>query len=234
MTIQTHIEAGPAHGMTLAACGLLTDEPAAKASDTREQFTAILVRLLDNARLALNTNRRVAETCIARVSSMLLAEEDRRTSPAADTPEKAARGGLAPWQLRRVIAHVDASLTATLRVRDLNEITGLSASHFSRAFKASVGLSVHAYIIRRRMERAQELMLVTNDSLCQIALQCGLCDQAHFSRLFRRVVGTSPNVWRRQWTRYGATTASNLPRGRPSKASDEWRPRRDSNPRPQD
>ena len=59
----SHIEARPAaHGMTLEACALLTDEPPAKAPDTRQQFTAILVKLLDNARLALNTNGRPAET----------------------------------------------------------------------------------------------------------------------------------------------------------------------------
>ena len=114
------------------------------------------------------------------------------------------RGGLASWQIRRVTAYIEANLMAAIRLKDFTEITRLSTSHFARAFKASLGESVHGYIIRRRMERAQELMLTTNESLCQIALTCGLSDQAHFSRVFRRVVGVSPNVWRRQWLGHGS------------------------------
>ena len=73
----------------------------------------------------------------------------------------------------------------------------LSPAHFSRAFRTSFGCSPLEYVTRRRMERAQGLMLSTDIPLSQIALDCGFADQAHFSRLFRRVVGESPRVWRR-------------------------------------
>jgi transcriptional regulator GlxA family with amidase domain len=51
--------------------------------------------------------------------------------------------------------------------------------------------------MRRRVHRAQGLMLTTTESLSQIAVQCGMADQAHFCKLFRRLVGESPNAWRR-------------------------------------
>jgi AraC-like DNA-binding protein len=163
-----------------------------------QTVTATVVTLLDNARLALNSNRAAAESWIVRASAMVQAEADGRT---ADHEGRitAVRGGLAPWQLRRVMAHIDSCLAMSIRLRDFNQITGLSTAHFARAFKVSVGDSVHAYIIRRRIEHARKLMLTTDDSLAQIALACGLSDQAHLCRLFRRIVGASPFAWRRQW-----------------------------------
>jgi transcriptional regulator GlxA family with amidase domain len=60
-----------------------------------------------------------------------------------------------------------------------------------------MGDSPHGYVMRRRMERAQGLMLSTDASLAQIAADCGLADQAHFSKVFRRFAGESPAAWRR-------------------------------------
>ncbi|UIK04795.1 helix-turn-helix domain-containing protein [Neorhizobium galegae] len=108
------------------------------------------------------------------------------------------QGGLAPWQYRNVIAHVEVNLTAAIRVEDLAGLCRLSVSHFSRAFKVSFGEAPYAYIISRRVELAQTLMLTTEEPLSQIAVFCGLADQAHLSNLFRRCVGTTPFEWRRR------------------------------------
>jgi len=62
-----------------------------------------------------------------------------------------------------------------------------------------ISLPPHAYVIRQRIRRAQRLMLQTDDALSQIACLCGLTDQAHLTRLFRRMVGTTPKVWRNRW-----------------------------------
>jgi transcriptional regulator GlxA family with amidase domain len=82
-------------------------------------------------------------------------------------------------------------------MRDLAAIARLSTGHFCRSFTRSFGVAPFAYVAGRRLARAQELMLTTEDPLSQIALACGLCDQSHLTRLFRRHLGTSPNVWRR-------------------------------------
>jgi AraC family transcriptional regulator len=110
---------------------------------------------------------------------------------------KLIRGGLAPWQMRCVKTHIESNLDATIRVKELAEIVGLSAFHFCRAFRDSFAASPHGYVMRRRIERAQGLMLTSEASLAQIAAACGLADQAHLNRLFRRFVGQSPGMWRR-------------------------------------
>jgi transcriptional regulator GlxA family with amidase domain len=107
------------------------------------------------------------------------------------------KGGLAPWQIRKVASHIEANLDKPIKSGDLAALLDLTPCHFSRAFRNSFGNSPLEHVIRRRMERAQGLMLSTGAPLSQIALECGLADQAHFSRLFRRTVGESPKVWRR-------------------------------------
>jgi len=108
-----------------------------------------------------------------------------------------ARPRLAAWQVKRVKEYVDAHLETSMRNRDLAALIDLSEFHFNVAFRNSVGNSPHEYVIRRRIARAQVLMLSTDKPLCDVAFECGLADQAHLSRLFRKVVGESPATWRR-------------------------------------
>jgi transcriptional regulator GlxA family with amidase domain len=96
-----------------------------------------------------------------------------------------------------VIAYIEANLPETIRVRELAELVGLSVSHFCRAFKRTFGASPRTYVLRRRIELAQGLMLTTYEPLSAIALRCGMCDQAHFTRSFHRIVGETPWSWRR-------------------------------------
>jgi AraC-like DNA-binding protein len=106
-------------------------------------------------------------------------------------------GGLAPWQVRRLKTHMEENLGGAIYCEDLARLVRLSVSHFMRAFKESFGCAPHAFLIRRRMERAQGLMLTTDEALGQIALACGLADQSHLTRLFQKWVGESPAAWRR-------------------------------------
>jgi AraC family transcriptional regulator len=107
------------------------------------------------------------------------------------------RGGLAPWQIRQVTTYIEGHLDKTVRTKDLAALVKLSSFHFCRAFRESFNDSPHGYLMRRRVERAQGLMLTTSAPLGQIAAECGLADQAHFNKLFRRFVGDSPGAWRR-------------------------------------
>jgi AraC-like DNA-binding protein len=113
-----------------------------------------------------------------------------------------ARGGIVAWQARRLRAYIEANLAGQILIEELAALLELSTSHFGRAFKCTFGVSPHRYLTRRRIETAQGLMLTTSDSLSAIALTCGMSDQSHFTRSFRRIVGETPYSWRR--TRRGA------------------------------
>jgi len=135
---------------------------------------------------------------------------DRKAVLQPRVPLDKCRGGLAPWQVRCVSTHIEGHLTDNIHCEDLSELVDLSLSHFMRAFRDSFGCPPHAYVMKRRIECAQGLMLTTDSGLGQIALECGLADQSHLSRLFRRFVGESPAAWRRA----RSTTAK--PRAQPA------------------
>ncbi|WP_439598331.1 helix-turn-helix domain-containing protein [Falsiroseomonas sp.] len=134
---------------------------------------------------------------------VMLADATALLSAGAQQP--ARRGGLAPWQMQRLTRYIDSHLQDALAIAMLAEIARLSPAHFCRAFKVSFGRTPHGYVLHRRLECAQRLMLTTDAPLAQIAVDCGLFDQAHLSRVFRRSTGTTPNAWRRQHRRPAAT-----------------------------
>lgn len=84
-----------------------------------------------------------------------------------------------------------------IRNSDLAALARLSTFHFIVAFRHRFGSSPHQYIIRRRLEHAQGLMLSTEATLSEVAVECGFADQPHFTRMFRRFAGESPAAWRR-------------------------------------
>ncbi|WP_170937312.1 MULTISPECIES: AraC family transcriptional regulator [Rhodomicrobium] len=172
--------------------------PQGPEDDGKRDVDAIIVLLLKQAELAWESDLEGAKVCVKHACSLLQTERARNGAELEQPAEGPARGGLAPWQVRRVISHIDAHLDSQLTGNELAGIATLSNGHFSRAFKESTGQTPHAYVTRRRIQRAQAMMLAGDEPLCQIALTCGFADQAHFSRLFRRLVGVSPNGWRRE------------------------------------
>ncbi|MND53530.1 HTH-type transcriptional activator Btr [compost metagenome] len=127
----------------------------------------------------------------------------RLVEPVASVrPEKqGTTGGLAPWQVKKVKLYIEARIGHGIPLDELAQQVRLSTSYFSAAFKATFGVPPHSYVVSCRVEYAKQRMLTTNAPLCEIALDCGLADQSHLSRVFRRVTGTTPSAWRRYFSR---------------------------------
>jgi len=98
--------------------------------------------------------------------------------------------------LQRIREYIDRHLEENVELETLADTAGLSKWHFARAFKQSVGMPPHFYLIQRRLERAQRLLAETDLSLAQIALKSGFSDQSHFSRRFRMFLGVTPRSFR--------------------------------------
>ena len=110
---------------------------------------------------------------------------------------KVSKGGLAPWQKRRAAELLRENLDGRIRLTDVARECSLSVSHFARSFRATFGISTHQWLIRHRVEHAQELLRQTAAPIVEIAMLSGFADQAAFTRTFRQVVGVSPGRWRR-------------------------------------
>jgi AraC family transcriptional regulator len=107
------------------------------------------------------------------------------------------RGGLPGQTLRAVLEYIHEHLVADLTLRDLAAVTHLSPYHFARLFKVSTGLPPRQYVIARRVERAKQLLRGEDDlTLAQVAARAGFCDQSHFTRQFKRLVGVTPKRFR--------------------------------------
>ena len=102
------------------------------------------------------------------------------------------RGGLAPGALRRVREYVEESVGRPVSLDDLARVAGVSRFHFARQFRVSTGESPMRYVLRARIERGKARLRDRDVTVSRIATELGFADQSHFTRTFRRLVGTSP------------------------------------------
>ena len=107
------------------------------------------------------------------------------------------RGGLAPWQERRAKEVLSSNLDGSEPLKDVARECRLSVSHFSRAFRRTIGVAPHNWLLMRRIEVAKEKLRNSRLPLAEVALACGFADQSHLTRVFTGMVGVSPSAWRR-------------------------------------
>lgn len=134
---------------------------------------------------------------IAMVTRLLLAT--RRARGQADL----SVGGLPRWRLKRAIDYIEANLGQSLTLADIASAAGLSRMHFAAQFRKSTGQRPHHYLLNRRVERAQEMLVGTDLPIVEIALSVGFQAQSHFTTIFKRIVGQPPYAWRRDQTMLG-------------------------------
>src|SRR5580658_10583646 len=166
---------------------------------TEGSVGSVSVRVGDLVREAMTcfeSDRKAAWRCLSDAST-LLGPEAPDLGVNAPNVHKLQPGGLATWQAKRTLAYIEANLALKMEISDLANVVALTRSHFSRAFKHSVGLSPRDYVVVRRVERAKVMISGTREPLAEVALACGFADQAHLNRRFRDIVGISPGRWRR-------------------------------------
>jgi AraC family transcriptional regulator len=115
-----------------------------------------------------------------------------------------AKGGLAPWQMRRIEEYVEDSPDTSLSIGLLAGLCGISSGHLMRAFKQTTGETVHAYVERVRLSKAQRLLCETDLPLKVIAAELGFSTPSSFSFAFRRATGGTPASFREQLHRAAA------------------------------
>lgn len=146
----------------------------------------------------------VAQAIVARV----VANHFRRMATS-----RHARGALPPWRLRRAFSFIDANLSAPIGLADIADSVGLTRMYFAAQFRRATGMRPHEYLVRRRIEHAQDLLRGDDGGVLDVAMRCGFRSQAHFTTVFKRFVGETPHCWRvkvRQESSLSALTSARL------------------------
>ena len=170
------------------------DRDDSASADLQFGYLAVsLAQLLEVAKRELEHDREAAKASLVTASSILQSEIERRSRA-----KGSKSGALAGWQIARVRAFIETNLHRTIHTRDISAVARRSRAHFARSFKQAFGEPPHAYVVRRRLERACHLMITSAASLSEIALSVGFSDQAHLCKLFKQAFGQSPSSWRRE------------------------------------
>ncbi|ASU82630.1 AraC family transcriptional regulator [Nocardiopsis gilva YIM 90087] len=178
-------------------------ERLAEQGGARRVFELVPHFHLSDPLLAMMVERLVAEYEQAEPADTLYAQALvqavaahvlRMSSERPVSPQRV--GGLSPRRMARVEDYIEANLQERLRLEDLASVAGLSASHFTRAFRVSTGQSPHQYVLRLRLDRARRALQSTDDPIAHIAEATGFADQSHLTRTMRRQLGITPSTLR--------------------------------------
>lgn len=124
---------------------------------------------------------------------------------ASDT-DRSSSAGLIKWRLKRAVDYIEENLSEPIGLAEIAASTGLTRMHFAAQFRVATGLRPHEYLLRRRVERAQQILLAPNAQVLDVALEVGFQTQAHFTTVFKRFVGQPPHAWRQTQTGWHGAT----------------------------
>jgi AraC family transcriptional regulator len=130
--------------------------------------------------------------------TLLGLRSETRNAVASDEPGSTQRQirALQKWRLKRVVEYVENHLSEKIALSDLAAVAGLSRMHFASQFRTATGLRPHEFLLRRRIQRAEELLRNTTMPIAEIALTVGFQTQAHLTTVFKRFAGCTPGRWR--------------------------------------
>jgi AraC-like DNA-binding protein len=147
---------------------------------------ALAVSQTNDAALGKVFTDSVSLAIVSRLVGQQLSVSPRGNRAAAELPK---------WRMHRVMEYVDAHLSEPIGLAEMAESAGLTRMHFAAQFRRASGLRPHEYLLRRRIEHAQSLLLASRHTVLDIALSAGFRSQAHFTTVFKRFVGETPYSW---------------------------------------
>lgn len=150
----------------------------------------ILAQLLVDEVTAPSRQNHYAESLVGSLIAGVLDFGTHKRTDRAD-------GRLTKAQIRKLVACFEANGGRRLTVAEMSKAVKLSESWFSHVFKNTTGLTPMQWQLNLRVEHAQRLLLETELSVAEITGRLGFSDQAHLTKVFRRVTGETPAAWRR-------------------------------------
>lgn len=150
--------------------------------------------LLDKALQQIDSSDAPDRDACARYIVLALQIHSNTVPPTTDV----VPSGLAAWQIRVVHDMALANLDTALSIKQLAAACRLSRGYFTRAFKATFGVSPHRWRHSHRLDHARTLLRTTAEPIADIAVACGFNDQAHFTRAFKAADGVTPHIFRTQ------------------------------------
>jgi AraC family transcriptional regulator len=157
----------------------------------------VATRLAIEAQSGVPSERLYAETACE-----FLAHHIVHSYSTLAAPRARMTGGIPGRRLKLILDYIEENLSRPIALHQLGELAGTSIRHFERAFRQAIGVPPHAYVVRKRIARAQDLLLgepaLTID---EIAARTGFSSSSHLSSAFRRHTGYSPTAFRRLQSR---------------------------------
>lgn len=101
-----------------------------------------------------------------------------------------------------LVAYIDDHLASGVGLFEMGPLVGLTPSHFARKFRRTVGLSLHRFVVYRRVQASFSPLRAGEIPLARLAIDLGFSSQSHFTRLFGELTGMTPAKYRRQFHRH--------------------------------
>jgi AraC family transcriptional regulator len=161
------------------------------------------VAMLTATGLGTAAGQRYVESLSLAIVTKIL---DREIDAQHEAQTGRAKTRLAGWRLRRAVTYIEANLSLPIRLDDISSSAGLTKMHFAAQFRESTGYSPHAYVIYRRIKRAEALLRQSQHNILEVAQSCGFASHAHFCSVFKKTTGYSPSQWRIRFTAISGPT----------------------------
>jgi AraC-like DNA-binding protein len=167
------------------------------------EIERLSLAMLSATELGSAAGRRYVESLSLAIVAKIL---DREIDAQHEARTGRAKTRLAGWRLRRAVTYIEANLSLPIRLDDISSSAGLTKMHFAAQFRESTGYSPHAYVVYRRIKRAEALLQQSQVNILEVAQSCGFASHAHFCSVFKKTTGYSPSQWRVRFTATSALT----------------------------